>query len=82
MKIDFGVAPAGTILVCGREVIVRNHAEQWMAPGVVLPYDVHPQHRNGWRAVRWGYEYPEWLRTQHRPHPDMRNGVDADEVPY
>lgn len=74
--------PSGTILVCGREVIVRNFADEWMAPGVLEPFDVVPKHRNGWRVVRWGYEYPEWLRSQHLPPPDPANGINAKDIPY
>lgn len=48
---DLGVPP-GTILARGSEVLVLNHARQWLAPGVINP--MPGPAGGGWRVVRWG----------------------------
>jgi len=60
-------APPGTILARGREIIVRNHARQWLAPGVTNP--MPGPDGDGWFVVRWGegdapdVEIPPYVST-------------------
>lgn len=48
-----GLRP-GAVMVRGREVMVLNYANQWMAPGVSVPMPVEPD--GSWTMLRAGFD--------------------------
>ncbi|MFB4306958.1 hypothetical protein [Actinomadura sp. GTD37] len=69
-------APPGTILARGREILVLNHAHQWLTPGVINP--MPGPTGDGWFVVRWGegdtqdVEIPSHVSTVDLPPWEQR----------